>query len=64
MDGADLVGWIVGERGDGAYIYACDHHAGQAYKDEPHRQVLREEAAESAATCGDCGIELAEAPAA
>lgn len=59
-DSADLVGYIVGERPDGYYLYACDEHTPDD-KREPHRQLLREEAEAEGACCDDCGLELAEA---
>lgn len=61
-DMADLVGWIVGERDDGAYLYGCAMCAPGDLKMEPHRQLLREEATEEGAVC-ECGEELAEAEA-
>lgn len=61
MDNSDLVGWIVGERADGYYLYGCIEHTQVAIRAESHRQVLRGEAEEEGATCFDCGLELAEA---
>lgn len=60
MSDADSVGYIVSERPDGYYIYACDEHAPDDIKSQPHREVLRAEAAEEGATCNECGLELAE----
>lgn len=65
MDGADLVGYIVGEHPGGTaragnYLYACDEHTPDA-KREDHRQLLRDEAEDVAAFCENCGLELWEA---
>lgn len=60
MDAADLVGYIVANRPDGYYVYACDEHA-PAISKKLHLQILREEATEVGATCDGCGLELAEA---
>jgi len=60
MDGADLVGYIVGEDQAGWFTYACDEHTPAAMR-EDHRQLLREEASEVGATCHECGLELFEA---
>jgi hypothetical protein len=60
VDLADEVGWIVGERGDGNYIYGCFEHADGSIQAQPHRLILREEAEHVGAICDECGLELWE----